>query len=55
MSGGFPGADGVDEFWENLCCGRERVRRFTEEELLEAGVPAETVRDPNYVKVYYLL
>ncbi|HEV2763752.1 MAG TPA: polyketide synthase, partial [Pyrinomonadaceae bacterium] len=50
MSGRFPGARGVGQFWENLCRGVESVRFFTDEELLSAGVAPEMVRHPNYVK-----
>ncbi|MCP4660747.1 MAG: hypothetical protein GY856_35545, partial [bacterium] len=38
MSGRFPGAANLDEFWKNLCAGVESVTFFGEEELLEAGV-----------------
>ncbi|WP_268762096.1 beta-ketoacyl synthase N-terminal-like domain-containing protein, partial [Frankia casuarinae] len=34
----FPGADTVEEFWQNLCDGRETTTFFTEAELLAAGV-----------------
>ncbi|GAA3599837.1 non-ribosomal peptide synthetase/type I polyketide synthase [Kribbella ginsengisoli] len=37
LAGRFPGASSVDEFWENLLGGVESVRRFSEEELKEAG------------------
>ncbi|MDX6261852.1 MAG: hypothetical protein QOH84_3540, partial [Kribbellaceae bacterium] len=37
LAGRFPGAGSVDEFWENLLGGVESVRRFSEEELKEAG------------------
>jgi amino acid adenylation domain-containing protein len=37
LAGRFPGAASVDEFWENLLGGVESVRRFSEEELREAG------------------
>ena len=38
MSGRFPGARNIDEFWENLKNGIESLRFYTDEELLEAGV-----------------
>ncbi|MEV6412253.1 amino acid adenylation domain-containing protein [Kribbella sp. NPDC051718] len=37
LAGRFPGASSVDEFWENLLGGVESVRRFSDEELKEAG------------------
>ncbi|HEX2191026.1 MAG TPA: type I polyketide synthase, partial [Longimicrobiaceae bacterium] len=49
MAGRFPGAGGVEEFWRNLREGVCSITRFTEEELLAAGIPAATVRDPAYV------
>jgi amino acid adenylation domain-containing protein len=49
-SGRFPQAKNVDEFWQNLCAGREGITFFTEEELLAAGVELELLRRPNYVK-----
>ena len=33
MAGRFPGADGVDAFWENLKAGRESVTHFSDAEL----------------------
>ncbi|UJW29936.1 acyltransferase domain-containing protein [Saccharothrix sp. AJ9571] len=51
FAGSFPGADSVAEFWENLKAGRSSLTRFTEEELVAAGVPQETVRDEHYVPV----
>src|SRR5687768_14049602 len=50
MAGRFPGAQSLDQFWENLCSGRESVRFFTDEELRQAGVDARTLSDPAYVK-----
>ncbi len=51
MAARVPGAESVDEFWENLKNGVESIRRLTPEELLAAGVPAAQVNDPNYVPV----
>lgn len=50
MSGRFPGAENIEEFWDNLVHGRETVTFFTDEELLRAGVPESVVRHPDYVK-----
>lgn len=50
MSGRFPGARTIEEFWENLCAGRESITRFSDEELLEAGVRPEITNHPMYVK-----
>ncbi|MEV0689370.1 amino acid adenylation domain-containing protein [Streptomyces sp. NPDC050388] len=45
----FPGVRDHWEFWENLKRGEESVRRWTDEELREAGVPEHVLRDPAYV------
>jgi acyl transferase domain-containing protein len=50
MSGRFPGAQSVEEFWQNLCQGKEAITFFTEEELLAEGVDPDLLRNPNYVK-----
>ncbi|OOV12073.1 hypothetical protein SM007_39580 [Streptomyces avermitilis] len=46
----FPGADSVDRFWDVLREGRETLTRYDDEQLLVAGVPAERLADPRYVK-----
>ncbi|GAA0388916.1 type I polyketide synthase [Paenibacillus motobuensis] len=46
----FPGAETVDEFWENLCSGTESLTYFTDEELRSAGVAEELLRHPDYIK-----
>ncbi|HSM06623.1 MAG TPA: amino acid adenylation domain-containing protein [Longimicrobiales bacterium] len=55
LAGRFPGAGSIDELWENLKAGRESVRVFTDEELAEAGIPQELIRDPAYVKARGLI
>lgn len=52
MSGRFPGARNISEFWNNLKKGQEAISFFRDEELIEAGVEPETLRDPKYVKAY---
>jgi len=49
MSGRFPGAENVNEFWQNIIDKKESIRFYTNEELLKAGVPKNMVNDPNYV------
>ena len=49
MAGRFPGAADVDEFWQNIRNGVESIRRFTDEELATAGVPAVARNAPGYV------
>jgi phthiocerol/phenolphthiocerol synthesis type-I polyketide synthase E len=55
MAGRFPGARDLRELWRNLRDGVEGVTFFSDEELLAAGIPAERLRDPRYVKAASLL
>ena len=55
MAGRFPGAANVEEFWKNLCDGKETVTFFSDEELLAAGVDPALLRNPRYVKASSLL
>jgi polyketide synthase PksJ len=50
LSGRFPGAKNIDEFWENLCAGTESVSRFTDEQVLDEGVDPAILKKPGYVK-----
>src|SRR5690348_5852201 len=50
LAGRFPGADTISQFWRNLCTGVESITRFSDEELLSAGVDPALLSDPNYVK-----
>ncbi len=50
MSCRFPGARNPRALWDNLCAGVEGIRRFTDEELLAAGISARDLADPDYVK-----
>jgi len=50
MSGRFPGARNLDEFWQNLRDGVESISSFSEAELLAAGVSAELFQRQDYVK-----
>ncbi len=49
MSGRFPGARSVTEFWENLRNGVESISFFTAEEMAPAGVPASALQQPGFV------
>jgi len=55
MSGRFPGARNVDEFWRNLCDGVESITRFSREELETAGVNRTLLDNPNYVRAAAVL
>lgn len=50
LTGRFPGAGTVEELWRHLEEGVETTTFFSAEELIEAGVDPEHVRQPNYVR-----
>ncbi|ELR97351.1 type I polyketide synthase [Gloeocapsa sp. PCC 73106] len=50
MAGRFPGANDLDNFWQNLCQGVESISRLTESEILATGINAKLVQNPHYVK-----
>ena len=50
MSGRFPQSRDLKQLWHNLRDGMEAVTFFSDEELLAAGVPAERLCDPRYVR-----
>ena len=55
MAGRFPGAESVDEFWNNLCNGVETIHFFSEEELRRSGIDESVWSDPGYVPARGLL
>lgn len=50
MAGRFPAAENLDDFWTHLVEGVEGISRFTDDELLEAGVFPEELAHENYVR-----
>lgn len=52
MSGKFPGADNVEDFFKNLCEGKNCISSFSDEELINNGVPNGTLKKNNYVKAW---
>ncbi len=50
LSGRFPGANNVAEFWHNLAHGVVSIQQFDEQLLREAGVDDQLLRHPDYVK-----
>ena len=50
IAGRFPGANNIDEFWQNLRDGAESISFFSDEELEASNIGSETLSDPNYVK-----
>ena len=50
MAGRFPGASDIGEFRENLENGIESISFYSDEELLEAGVDAALLENPDFVR-----
>jgi phthiocerol/phenolphthiocerol synthesis type-I polyketide synthase E len=50
MAGRFPQSPNLQRFWENLCQGFEGISFFSDEELQQAGIGSDLLRNPNYVK-----
>lgn len=50
MSIKAPGHEDIEAFWNNLKAGVETIQHFTEEELLEAGVPENLLKDERYIR-----
>lgn len=46
----FPGASNPDTFWKNIESGKESIRFFTDDELINAGISENDVRNDHYVK-----
>src|SRR5688572_27700901 len=49
MRGRFPGANDLDQFWNNLAEGIESITILTREEMRASGIPDEISRLPGYV------
>ncbi|HQW85850.1 MAG TPA: amino acid adenylation domain-containing protein, partial [Flavobacteriales bacterium] len=49
MSGRFPGAENVEQLWQNLLAKKNSISTWTVDEL-DPSIPAELRNDPNYVK-----
>ena len=50
LAGRYPGATDVRAYWRNLAAGVESIRRYSDDELREAGVRPELLAHPRYVK-----
>lgn len=46
----FPGANNIEQFWQNLCNGVESISFFDTTEILKSGVSPELVQNPDYIK-----
>ncbi|MCB1123251.1 MAG: AMP-binding protein, partial [Verrucomicrobiae bacterium] len=49
MSGRFPQAENLDEFWKLIAEGKEGITQFTEDELSRAGIAEEVFSRSDYV------
>jgi acyl transferase domain-containing protein/acyl carrier protein len=50
MSGRFPGAADVHQFWRNISSGVESFTQFSDEDLLAAGEDPKLFNNPKYVR-----
>lgn len=50
MAGRFPGASSLEQFWQNIAGKVGSIRHYSAEELWAAGVRAEDLSQPNYVR-----
>ncbi|MFI5268578.1 MAG: type I polyketide synthase, partial [Chloroflexota bacterium] len=50
MSGRFPGAGTIDQFWQNLRNGVESILPLSDEDLATAGVDRALAQAPNFVR-----
>ncbi len=50
MSGRFPGATNIEDFWGNIRDGVESISFFSDQDLLSSGVDPAMVHNPHYVK-----
>lgn len=55
MAGRFPAAKNVAEFWDNIKNGIECITFFNDDELIQAGIDPELLKNPNYVKARGIL
>ncbi len=55
MSGRFPGAKDINEFWQNLKNGIDAVTNFSDQELEASGIDPANLRNPNYIKAGAIL
>ncbi len=49
MVGRFPGANNVDQFWDNLCHGRETNTFFSQNQI-DPSIDRELLTNPNYIR-----
>jgi acyl transferase domain-containing protein/acyl carrier protein len=49
MTGRFPGARNIDQFWQNLCNGVESISFFTDKELSASNIDQALLHNPKFV------
>jgi len=49
LAGRFPGASTIEQFWENICEGKESITHFSAEEINEVAV-GSLLHHPDYVR-----
>lgn len=50
LSGKFPKANSVSEFWQNLVNAKDCITDFSKEEALQEGESRQLLEDPSYVR-----
>ncbi|MFN6470955.1 MAG: beta-ketoacyl synthase N-terminal-like domain-containing protein [Nostoc sp. SerVER01] len=55
MSGRFPGANNIEEFWQNIQNKVESISFLSDGDLADLNLEAEALNDPNYVKAAPIL
>lgn len=55
MSGRFPGANNIEEFWQNIQNKVESISFLSNDDLADLNLEAEVLNDPNYVKAAPIL
>lgn len=50
LSGRFPKAPNVEQFWANLVAGQDNFTEFTVEQLIKRGAPRSLAERPDYVR-----
>ncbi|MFC1505218.1 beta-ketoacyl synthase N-terminal-like domain-containing protein [Thermodesulfobacteriota bacterium] len=50
MSGRFPGAENIEQFWQNLVKGVCSIETYTDDDCRASGVPETYLNNPKYVK-----
>ena len=55
MSGRFPRAKSLDQFWHNLREGRECISFLSDEDLHASGVNPALINNPDYVRAAAIL